>query len=213
MRILRKFILGLIITTLAIAGLMLLPSPQPPANKPWEVTISPDGYVEVLGITLGKTNYAQAQKALGIFGQSALFTDPNGKASVEAFFESINLGGLSAKLVLTLDVPDDQLTAMLSRAKAGKLQPSMAHQHELSQQDREAILNLPVKSLTYIPSVRLNEEMLLSRFGEPMEKQPIENEVGAQRWLYPDIHMEAQLSTKHKTVLLFSAAGLPEDVE
>lgn len=207
MRYLRNFIFALIITFLAITLLMLLPSPQPDAVKPWEVVVMPDGNPQFLGIHLGSTTYGEAQKKVGIFGHPALFSDPDGKLSVEAFFESINLGGLSAKLVLTLALTDEALATIKNRATAGKLQPSRARQHELSEQDKLAIQDAAVKSITYIPTVRLNESILLSRFGEPTHKETIKEEDGeaSQQWFYPQLNMEVRLRPGHKSVLLLSA--------
>src|SRR5690554_4932225 len=99
MRILKNLLIGLILVVAGLFVMLMLPSPQPPASKPWEITSMPDGNIKVLGIHLGQTRYRDAQQQLGEFGKTALFTDPDGHVSLEAYFDSINLGGLSAKLV------------------------------------------------------------------------------------------------------------------
>lgn len=59
MRILLKFLLGTTLVVIAIAALMLVPSPQPKAPKPWEVTVMPDNQIEVMGLHLGTTTYGK----------------------------------------------------------------------------------------------------------------------------------------------------------
>jgi len=210
MRLLRNFIIGLILVVSGIAAMLLLPSPQPPASKPWEVTIMPDGNSEVFGIHLGNTSYRKAQENLGIFGKTAIFTDPDNSINVEAYFESINLGGLSAKLVLNLNVSAQQVEAMLERATTGKLQPSGAHQHELAEIDRAALLNAPVNAITYIPSVRLDQAMIKTRFGEPdsTHKNTDDEGLTVNTWHYTKPNLTVNFSEKQKTLLIYTAKSM-----
>lgn len=207
MRLLRNFVIGLFLVIGAIAAMLLIPSPQPPAAKPWEVVIMPDGNSKVLGIHLANTTYKAAQENLGAFGKTALFTDPDNHASVEAYFESVNLSGLSAKLVLNLAVPNHQMQAMLSRATSGKLQPSGAHQHELAEADRIALLNVAVNAITYIPSVRLDQTMLTARFGEPDSAEQTRDAEGnmVNIWHYHEPNLTINFSDQQKTLLIYSA--------
>ncbi|MTI64638.1 lytic murein transglycosylase [Methylophaga sp.] len=208
MRILRNVLLGLLLIVVGIAALMLIPSPQAPAEKPWEVTVMPDGNSRVLGIHLGDTDYKTAQQQLGVFGKTALFVDPDGSLSVEAYFDSINLAGLSAKLIMNLGVSNDKLQAMQSRAGAGELKPSGAHQYELTDQDRQYLLSVPVIGLTYIPSVRLDREMIQSRFGKPARNERSERDENGrvtETWFYPDIGLSVLFQSEQKTLLIYRA--------
>lgn len=206
MRILKNLIIGLILLIGGVMLLMLIPSPQAPADKPWEVSVMPDGNIQVLGIHLGQTDYKTVQQKLGVYGTTGLFVDPDGRRSVEAYFDSINLAGLSAKLVLNLGVTEAQLDAMLSRASAGELQPSGAHRHELAETDRETLLSSVVTGMTYIPSVRLKKEMLESRFGEPASTQVSaadENGLTTESWLYPDRGLTVLFQPEQKPILIY----------
>jgi len=208
MRILRNVFLGLLLIVIGIAALMLIPSPQAPAEKPWEVTVMPDGNSRVLGIHLGHTDYKTAQQQLGVFGKTALFVDPDGSKSVEAYFDSINLAGLSAKLIMNLGVAKTRLQSMQEQAGAGELQPSGAHQYELTEQDREYLLRVPVIGLTYIPSVRLDRQMIQSRFGDPARSEQSEMDEKGQiteTWFYPAIGLSVLFQSKQKTLLVYRA--------
>ncbi len=208
MRILRNVLLGFLLIIIGIACLMLIPSPQAPAEKPWEVTVMADGNSRILGIHLGNTDYKTAQQRLGVFGKTALFVDPDGSRSVEAYFDSINLAGLSAKLVMNLEVDKDRLAAMQTRALDGKLMPSGAYQYELSESDREFLLQVPVIGLTYIPSLRLDRDMVESRFGEPARSEQSERDENgrvSETWFYPDIGLSVLFQSEQKTLLVYRA--------
>ena len=211
MKIIRNIIIGLLLLVSGVLILMLIPSPQGTADKPWEVTMMADGNPRVMGIHLGSTDYRTAQQKLGVFGETALFVDPDGSRSVEAFFDSINQAGLSAKLVLNLDVSDERMQDMQQSATAGERQPSGARQLSLSEPDREFLLTAPVKAITYMPTVRLKPEMIKSRFGEPdriEEKKEAETGLVTKSWHYPAIGLAIVFRGEDKPVLVYQARVL-----
>ena len=205
MRILLKFLLGTTLVVIAIAALMLVPSPQPKAPKPWEVTVMPDNQIEVMGVHLGTTTYGEIQQLWREAGEAALFISENDDISAEVFFESVNLGGLSARTVLNLQVPQEVLQAMAERALSAKLQPSGARRYDPAFDDKQALLSAPAAVLTYIPSVRLDEEMVRTRFGEPEQIHNEAEESPAQIWLYPNIGLTIRLPPEERPVLTYTA--------
>jgi hypothetical protein len=205
MRAVRNFIIGLVLFVLGIIATMLIPTPKPVGDAPWEVQQLADGSVKIFGIHLGVSNYKQAQQAVGQYGESALFTQQGAKPSVEAFFASTHLGGLSAKLVMNIAVPDELMQQMLSRTTQSKLQPSGARKHELAEQDRQVLLELPVSALTYIPAIRLDEQTLRSRFGEPGSIETPADETTKAIWYYPQLHLQVTFPSEGRTMLLYTA--------
>ncbi|WP_292402130.1 MULTISPECIES: lytic murein transglycosylase [unclassified Methylophaga] len=205
MRILLKFLLGTTLVIIAIAALMLVPSPQPTAPKPWEVTVMPDNQIQVMGVHLGTTTYGEIQQLWREAGEAALFISENDDISAEVFFESINLGGLSARTVLNLQLPEEKLQAMAARAVSAKLQPSGARRYDPAFDDKQALLAAPAIVLTYIPSVRLDEEMVHTRFGEPEQIQNEAEESPAQIWHYPNIGLTIRLHPEERPMLTYTA--------
>lgn len=205
MRILLKLFFGTALVIIAIAALMLVPSPQPTAPKPWEVTILPDNQIEVMGVHLGTTSYAEIQQMWREAGEVALFIAENERITAEVFFESINLGGLSARVVVNLKLDDDELKAIASRAASAKLQPSGARRYDPAFDDKQRLLAAPVTALTYIPSVRLDDEMLRNRFGEPDEIRTESEESAAQIWYYPAFGLTVRLHPEERPVLTYTA--------
>ncbi|MFW5451621.1 MAG: lytic murein transglycosylase [Methylophagaceae bacterium] len=207
----RNFIIGLLLTIVGIASLMLIPSKQAAAPMPWEITVMPDNNIKVFDIHLGNTTYRQAQESLHIYGKTGIFTQDGVNPTVEAFFNSINLGGLSGKLVLNLAVSESQINDMLSRALEARLQPSGAHRYDLNNSDNEALINALVIAITYIPSVRLDEQMIRHRFGEAEAIE--QDESGAALWLYPSLGLNIRLQQGEKSILLYHATNIIADTE
>jgi len=199
----QKFIIGLLLTIAGITALMLIPSKQAPAPMPWEITIMPNGKSKVFGIHLGTTTYRQAQELFREYGKTALFTQENKPASVEAYFNSLNLGGLSAKLVLNLDVPVSRIDKMISRAMDARLQPSGAHRYQLNNSDNAELVNAPVIAITYIPSVRLNADMVRYRFGDAAFIEQDINSPNTKIWHYPELALMIRMDDGEKTVLQY----------
>jgi hypothetical protein len=199
----KKILLGLVLTVLGIAALLLIPSKQETAPMPWEITIMPDGQISVFDIHLGTSNYRQAQEALHIHGQTSIFSQEGKATTVEAFFNSINMGGLSAKLVLNLDVDADVIEQMKLRATEARLQPSGAHRYQLSNQDNVTLINAPISAITYIPSVRLDKEMIMHRFGfTDLVMQDPEN-INTEVWQYPSLGLSIYLNESEKTIMQY----------
>lgn len=170
-------------------------------DLPWQVTTTAAGQSTVFGITLGATTLAEAVEKLGLRYEPALFRDPNGTLSLEAYYSSVRLGGLSAALVLNLAAEPAQLAAMLSRSGEGSRLPSGGAQFPLSDADWAVARTLPIATLTYVPSVRLDKELTRTRFGPPAEVLPVGET--AEQWLYPDRGISVLLREDAKTVLQY----------
>jgi len=177
----RNFFIGLLLTIIGIAALMLIPSKQAPAPMPWEVKLFQDGSSEVFNIRFNHSTLADAQQIFHEAGELAIFNDNKSRPALEVFFNSVHLGGLTAKIVL-IHI-DDQKKA----------------QGEV------------IDTLTYIPSIRLDEEAIRHRFGNPetiehidfSEDEPSQPETNI--WHYPSIGLSIRLSPKEKTVLQYQA--------
>jgi len=200
----RSFLIGLFLAAIGVAALMMIPSKQADAPMPWQVTLMPDGNTQVFGIHLGTTTYRQAQENFHSYGKTAIFSQEGLSPSVEAFFSSLHLGGLSAKLVLNLEVAEAQIQGMMSRALEARLQNSGAHRYELSNNDNASLILAPVTAITYIPSVRLNAEMVKYRFGDADLIEADSINPATEIWSYQDIGLTIRINDDEKTILEYS---------
>lgn len=199
----KKFFAGLILTIAAISALLLIPSQQLAAPMPWQITVMPDGQISVFNIHLASTNYRQAQQSFRSYGQTSIFSQAGEPSTVEAFFNSVNIGGLSAKVVLNLVVNDNEIKEMKSRATEAKLQPSGAHRYQLSNQDKLTLIDATVSAITYIPSVRLDREIILYRFGNTDNVMKDPKNSNTEVWQYPTLGLTIYLNDSKKTIMQY----------
>lgn len=200
---LKNILITLGLSLFVTAALLLIPFKPTDGPKPWQIKVMPDGNIQVFGIHLGKTTYLQAQKLIQEYGETGIFTQPGHADSIEAFFESIHLGGLTAKLVLNIGVSEPQIKRMLQRTTESKLRPSGARLHELALPDRQILLNMPIVGITYIPQVHLDKAMLESRFGKPQSVKADPTDAQTEIWSYPQLNLDISINAKQKTVLQY----------
>ncbi|OUR64397.1 hypothetical protein A9Q79_06905 [Methylophaga sp. 42_25_T18] len=162
-----------------------------------------DGNTQVFDIHLGKTTFRQAQSIFKVYGKTAIFSQSEHEPTIEAYFESVNLGGLSAKIVLNLIVTGQPIKAMLDRAHDARLQPSGARRYELHSDDHARLLDSPIIAITYIPTVRLDEKMILDRFGKADNIQQPAQQANNSIWHYPRIGLSVTFNLEEKTVLQY----------
>ncbi|MGD8276324.1 MAG: hypothetical protein PVJ30_10215, partial [Thiohalocapsa sp.] len=115
----------IILSTLAAAamlfiGIMLLLSILPDERAglrlyPWDVSRDAAGNTRVFDLSIGDSTLADARALLGEEGKINLFQNPDGTRTVEVYFDNILLSNLKADWILTLDVPEDELTGMYER--------------------------------------------------------------------------------------------------
>lgn len=203
MRLFRNFLIGLFLTVAGIGALLFIPSKQPAAPMPWEITIMPDGKSKVFGIHLGTTTYDHTKELFNEYGQIAAFADEGKPPTVEVFFDSIHLAGITGKLVLNLKVPEHQIIEMMARADQARLQDSGAHRYELSNSDKQSVVSAPITAITYVPSVKLDADIAHYRFGEPGSVSQDSLDPTTTIWYYPLTGLTIRMNKNDKTILQY----------
>ena len=119
------------------------------------------------------------------------------------FFEQINLAGLRSKVVLTVVVSEGELQSMHDRG-ARMSATASGKKITLSPDDESRVRSMPIGSLTLIPGVRVTEELLRKRFGNPAQ---VIKEANTEVFhhLYPQHALDATTSASksEKQVLQF----------
>ncbi len=200
----RAISITLIIAVVLTLLVMLIPANRQPTLVPWQIEIMSDGFPRLLNLHIKNSSYQDAQKQFKDYGDIALFTEPNKAASLEVYFNNINIAGLTAKVILTLDLNEQEITSILAHSKKSTLQASGARKHEVSSQDIASLLNKPIESLSYIPSVRLDEETVKFRFGEPENVYFDDEQQSRQVWYYPASSLTVFFRDKEKTLFQFN---------
>lgn len=185
-----KMILSVLaIAVLGIIGVMLiLPDPIEDGvpRLPWLIEQTPDGHIQAFGFTLGTSTLADVREVFNEEGEINLFASGGLESptySVEAYFAQIYLHRLRADFVLTLDAPQQMLGAMFERGLRISQVGSGSKKIKLDPDDVATLLSVPVRTITYLPMARLEEDLLEKRFGQPSERRTEKN--GVTHWLYP----------------------------
>ncbi len=202
-----------------ILFVLAMPDPQV-SNKidnmqlPWQIKTYDDGSSEVFSTRLGVSSLESLTTQFNDPEDIALYQGKE-KLSLEAYFSSIKIGLLEARLVATLDASQEQLLEMLKRAKGIAMTSSADRKVEIANEDIPRILQLPVASLSFIPKYRkLDSAFFKERFGEPAAWQRIdENTVN---YFYPDKGLSILIDAEGSEVLEYSRPDrfiLPPQVE
>lgn len=173
------------------------------SDYPWGVDVLPDGGSRVFGLTLGTATLADADRRFARQASVAVFQSPQQRLSLEAYYDEVTLGGLSAKIVLTLGSDAGHLAALRERATRGKPTESGAVQYRLSPDDLDAVRGFPITTLTYIPYIDLDEAIVLHRFGTPARR--VRTGAQVEHFLYPAIGLDLVMGQGGKDVLQYVA--------
>ena len=198
-----------VITRLIVLGMMLFimsackqVDDQPKEGiYPWQVTLQADGKTQVFGITLGESTLNFARDLWGRDYNLGLFETSNQPLSLEAYFNEVTLGGISGKFILILDATQDELLALQQNAIKRKVLGSGAKQYTLTAETTNVLAQKRIESLSYIPYVNLDEEIIRKRFGEPAERIIIDQ--NTQHLLFPELGLDLLLDEEGKEFLQY----------
>lgn len=175
--------------------------PDDNSGLPWHIEHPTPDTTRIFGLTLGLSTTNEAEQRFREEAKPSLFKSPGGQLVAEMFFEQVTLAGLKSRIVATIAVPDTELQAMYERGLRMS-SPSGSRKITLAQEDAARVRALPIASMTYMPSVRLEEEIISKRFGQPAQRIR-EKKSGAIHWLYPQNGLDITLGGEEKPVLQY----------
>ncbi|MEO8333282.1 MAG: hypothetical protein ABI479_12690 [Gallionella sp.] len=209
----KKIILSVVALAIVSISLILLApdnAVHTPDTLPWSITHPTPDTTRIFGITLGQTRLDETAEVFK--GQAeveiSLFKPTDGKLGIEAFVEEVNYNGLKAKIIMNIAVPNEELQGMFERGLRINSTPS-GKRITLTYDDLARVRNTPISSLTYLPNVRLEEDIIAKRFGKPAQRVR-ENKTDVIHWLYPQHGLDIVLGGKEKPLLQYVS---PKDFE
>jgi len=189
----------------SVVGLLIPADKQPAVQTfPWQINVTSDGNAQVFGLRLGESTLQQAESVFGAITELSLFepVPGRGQPKVEAYFDKVNLGGLSARIVAVLDFSPQQLQDMFERGARISTLGDGSRKVTLHADDVNQAIITPIYAITYLPRVHLDRELLEKRFGKPNE---VIKESGSQtqHWLYPALGLDIALDENNNAVLQY----------
>ncbi len=191
-----------IFSVLFIVGSFFMPAdPKRNDDLPWHIEHPTPDSVRVFGLTLGKSAANEAELRFKEEAKPSLFKSPEGKLIAEVFFEQVDLAGLRSKIVLTIDVPEAELNGMYERGLR-MASTGSGKKITMTPEDIAKLRTWPISSLTYLPSLRVEEAIFLKRFGQPAQRVQ-EKKSGLIHWLYPQNGLDITLGGGEKPLLQY----------
>ena len=176
---------------------------------PWQIDVLPDGSTQVFGLHLGVSRLSDV---LGILGDDdvelAIIAGKDEVGSLEMYFGHYRAGVIAGKLVVQTRASEQDIKVWRENApKFDYMATGQAKKYAISDNDIKSVLNEVIIGLTFIPSLNLDEEIILSRFGQPAER--IQQE-GVTHYLYPEKGLDIALFDETKEVIQYV---LPDDFQ
>lgn len=151
---------------------------------PWDIKVFPDGTSAVFGVHLGKDSMLEFKRVYNQKAELAIFVDPNKKASLEAYFGTMNLGALTAKVAIVAKADPKQLDAWVAaNHEKPDPTPSGAWKYPMSDEHIREAQYFPIESITYRPAADYSTDLINRHFGKPEEIRHTKDKT--EYWLYP----------------------------
>lgn len=205
-------------TLFVIVGILLAAYPFFDASKkneallglPWQINILDDGSTKVFGLHVGVSRLSDALKILGDDMEVAIVvaTDANTGAaaigevgSLEMYYGHYRAGLLSGKLVLQTGINESQVRKLRDNAlRFEYMETGLAKKYILSPDDLPQVYEETIIGLTFVPSINLDEKVILARFGEPAQRIQL---TGVTHYLYPAKGLDIAWHEDSKEVLQY----------
>ncbi len=199
----------IIVLSLTLLSLILMfftadkPLNRQAVDLPWQIKLDDPNQSEVFGIVLNKTTLEQARQRFGKLEGIALYRDPHGDYSLEAYFGKVTLGPFSARIIANLAASQEQLENLtghtVNRVKTddGSLKWTLTETKQAEQGLRQ------IQSLTYIPAYGgMDAEFIEQRFGPPSQLTTIDETT--QLWFYPELGLRIMIDSEGKEMFEYT---------
>jgi hypothetical protein len=205
-----KFALSMIaLIAIALVVPFLLPGlgkqqgVDPNANLPWQIELDGQGGSSVFGLRPGVSTLGEVRQRFGNDIDVAIIAEPNEMGTLEGYYSQVALGFVLARVIVTVDAQNDAISALRDRALRAKHMESSTHKITLNPEDLATIEKMPVKAISVIPSVNLDEATVIQRFGQPGERLVVSEQ--RVHLLYPEKGLDVVVDSDGKELLQYVA--------
>lgn len=197
------FVLVVLVVPFFLPGIGKQEGVDPNSNLPWQIETDGQGGSTVFGLKPGVTSLAEVRRLLCPEMEVAIIAEPNEAGTLEGYCAQVPLGFVLARVVLTAEVSGEQIAAMRERALRSKNMESATRKITLHPDDQALAEQLPIRAISVIPSVNIDEATMLQRFGQPAERVALPEE--RVHLLYPEKGLDILVDDKGKELLQYVA--------
>ena len=182
--------------------LLLLMACSPDRGAPpWQIEQLPDGATQVFELVPGRSTLADAPLRFGPALEVALFETPDGALAAEAYYRKVSPGGLTGRLVLSLQLDTETLAELRDNSPERKGLRTGNVRMEIAAGDAERLRPAVIRGMTFVPTADLDDEIVLGRFGQPEER--VSAGANVAHWLYPSRGLAIAIDKQGKDVLQY----------
>ena len=192
-----------LIVPFLVPGLGKQDGVDPNANLPWQIELDAQGGSSVFGLRPGVSTVGEVRQKFGSEMDVAIVAEPNEMGTLEGYYSQVALGFVLAKVIVTVDAKNELILEMRDRALKAKHMESMTRKITLNPDDLAAIEKMPVKAISVIPSVNLDEATVIQRFGPPGERLAVSEK--RVHLLYPEKGLDVVVDSDGKELLQYVA--------
>ncbi len=198
-----RIVLVILLLAFVIYGVFFLSTRdvEIPDNQamPWQSYVNEQGKTVVFGLTMGESTLAESMRLFGSEVEASLFEDKDQKQTLEVFFSSTKVGGISAKVILNLALNDQQFDYLSSHIKETEVMPTGNKKTIFNQTGESSMFGLTISALTFIPSADLSSDTLLGLFKKPARVELAGP--GVEYWHYPNKGLRIILDDEGREIL------------
>lgn len=195
------FVIAALVVPFLIPGLGKQDGADPNRDLPWQIDIDGQGGSTVFGLRPGSSTLDDVRRKFGDEIEVAIVAEPEEVGNLEAYYAQVPLGFVLARVIVTVDLSADAVTEMRARALKAKHMESTTRKITLHPDDLVAAGKLPIRAISVIPTVNLDEETVIQRFGPPGERlQVAEKRV---HLLYPKVGLDVVVDGDGKELLQY----------
>jgi hypothetical protein len=175
----------------------------PHVDLPWQIKTFPDGTSEVFGLVLDHSRLADARTHFGPDVEIAVIAAPGETGTLEAYYNNVTVGVFTGKLILLAGMDKDTVARLRQRAVKTEYMDSSTRKYRLQRDDLALAWQAPIAGMNFIPTVSLDADTILKRFGTPHERIRVDDRV--EHFLYPQQGLDVILDLQGKEVLQYVA--------
>lgn len=176
---------------------------DPNSNLPWQIETDGQGGSRVFGLQPGVSTLADVRRQLGNEIEVAIVAEPNEVGMLEGYYAQVSLGFVMAKVIVTVDLPADAISAMRERALKAKHMESTTRKITLHPDDLASAGSMRIKAISVVPTINLDEATIVQRFGQPDERLVVSEK--RVHLLYPQRGLDVVVDTDGKELLQYVA--------